>query len=271
MTFKNLKKFLFNPKLYITKLVDANVHNRMIHRRYLPINQTNCQDVFLAGFPKSGNTWLQNIIAGIILNMDTENLSDTLSQSLVPDIHSANFYKRFYEPMFFKTHHLPSPEYQKVIHLIRDGRDALWSYYQMKTELGEKITLEEMVLENKGLFPCSWQQHTRAWLENPYNANLLIIKYELLISDPLSELKKICDFIDLERTEKDLHKIIKGNSFSKMKKKESIFGGYNKHLNPNGNFLRKGIIGDFKEGFSPGILQEFENLAGKELAKLGYL
>lgn len=271
MTFKNLKGFLFHPKLYFNKIVDRNVSNRMIHQQYSSISKTNSKDIFLAGFPKSGNTWLQNIIAGLILNMDTKNLSDILSQSLVPDIHSAKFYKRYYEPMFFKTHSLPQPSYKKVIHLIRDGRDALWSYYQMKIELGENITLEEMVTKDKGLFPCSWHEHTRTWLDNPYKSDILIIKYELLIISPLIELKKICDFIGLTRTEKELDRIMEGNSFSEMKKKELIFGGYNKNFNPNGNFLRKGIIGDFKEGFPPELLQKFEDLARNELVKLNYL
>jgi len=271
MTVKNFLNFIFQPKSYITKVIETRLHNRMVYHHYFSIDDTKEQDVFLAGYPKSGNTWLQNIITGLILNMDTNNLSDLLSQTIVPDVHNSKFYQRFYKTMYFKTHHLPLPNYQKVIHLVRDGRDVLWSYYQMHLNMNKLITLQEIVIKDKGLFPCSWQEHTRAWLDNPYEAKILRIRYELLLNDPLSELKKICEFVELERTEKDLRIIMEGNSFQQMKKKEEIFGKYNVHFNPKGNFLRKGITGNYKSGFSPELLEKFQELAGEELIELNYL
>ena len=38
---------------------------------YIPINKTNINDIFIVGFPKSGNTWMQSLIAGIQYGIDT--------------------------------------------------------------------------------------------------------------------------------------------------------------------------------------------------------
>ena len=96
-------------------------------RGFDPIGQFQDDDVFIAGFPKSGNTWLQLIIATMIYGLDPARSPEKLTQELVPDVHYKEFFKRFRSPTVFKTHDLPRPEHRRVINIVRDGRDVLCS------------------------------------------------------------------------------------------------------------------------------------------------
>ena len=90
-----------------------------------PIWETNPEDVFIVGYPKSGHTWLQNLVSGAVYGVDPARTPDRVIQELVPDIYERRFYRRSSTPMFFKSHELPKPEYKRVIYLLRDGRDAI--------------------------------------------------------------------------------------------------------------------------------------------------
>ena len=117
---------------------------------------------YIAAYPKSGNTWMQNLIAGVLLESSSPLLAQNLVNELVPDVHAKKYYKRFFEPTIFKTHALPKAQYKKVIHLVRDGRDVMVSYHKMGVNKNASFphTLEDMVVEGKGVSPSKWHLHT---------------------------------------------------------------------------------------------------------------
>src|SRR5262245_53888028 len=92
--------------------------NRQVPRGMQSISDVEGADVFIAGYPKSGNTWFQSLIGGAIYGFDPEWAPDRLLQDLVPDVHDKQCYKRYRTPMLFKTHSLPRPEYRNVVYLL---------------------------------------------------------------------------------------------------------------------------------------------------------
>src|SRR6185437_416936 len=146
----------------------------------------------IVGFPKSGNTWMQSIMTSIMHGINTETLDNNVIQNLSPDVYSFKYYYRFINRCFFKTHELPNPTYKNVIYIVRDGRDALVSYYHYNKAQGTHYTIDEMISEGKGLFNVKWHVHTEQWVKNPYSANIIFVRYEDLINSPLQERKKIC-------------------------------------------------------------------------------
>src|SRR5579871_1431411 len=115
--------------------------SRILERRMrfqanlIPISESRPEDVFIAGYPKSGNTWVQNLLVGVVYGAAPSRVPDTLVQDLVPDVHSRSWYRRYGRLMFFKTHHLPRPEYRRVVYLLRDGRDVMVSYWHHREAL----------------------------------------------------------------------------------------------------------------------------------------
>lgn len=234
------------------------------------ISETLENDVFIVGYPKSGNTWVQNLVASIVYGLDASKAPDSLIQDLVPDIHYKHYYRRYQTPMFFKSHHLPKSEYKRVIYLLRDGRDVMVSYFNfLKTLKNQEIDFFKIV-HGENLFPCKWHEHLEAWLSNPYNAKIIFISYENLYGDPINELKKLCEFIELEIDSVSLEKIIQNTSFETMRNKESKWGMYHSQWPKDTFFTRRGKIGSYKDEMPSEVLEAFLVEASGTLEKLGY-
>jgi len=275
---RNLIRFLYNPKKYISDLIIY--HSNRIVRKLLnseffyTIDNFLPQDIFIVGYPKSGNTWMQSLISGLIYGIDTRYLPDKLAQEIVPDVHARKIYKRFGNINFFKSHHLPKPEYKNVIYLVRDGRDALVSYFHFNMKLGIQTSLEEMVKEGKGLYPSKWHEHVEAWLQNPYKSNMLIVKYEDLLKNAVYELQRVCEFINIERDTDLIERVVKGNDFANMKKKAEKYGGlgHKNWLNEKGkDFFRSGKSGTYKNDLPDHLIEYINHEAEYALRYFNYI
>src|SRR5262245_51355827 len=123
-----------------------------------PISEFAPTDIFVCGFPRSGHTWFQNLLAGVVFGVDPEFAHDSLIQDLVPDVHYKRCYKLYGNRAYFKSHSLPHKNYRRVVYLLRDGRDAMVSYWHFLTALRGKVDFLRLV-EGDGLAPCHWHEH----------------------------------------------------------------------------------------------------------------
>ncbi|WP_340102798.1 sulfotransferase domain-containing protein [Rhodohalobacter sp. 8-1] len=242
MNIIKVARFVKNPRKYIQYTANVMAKKKIENQKFVPITDTKESDIFIAGYPKSGNTWMQNLVAGLLYGIDPVFLPDRLTQELIPDVHGKQYYKQFLDFTCFKTHNLPQPEYRRVIHLVRDGRDAMVSYYNMNKANGKNYSFEEMVVDGKGIFPSKWHKHCLAWTDNPYCSDLLVVRYEDLIAKPLVEMQRVCDFIGIERPLALIKKVVDGNVFEQMKRKEKKFGWNNEQWDKKKNFIRKGKL-----------------------------
>lgn len=238
----------------------------------IPVAQTEPNDVFIVGYPKSGHTWFQNLGAGLLYGVSVEAATDVLIQELVPDLQGRGYYKRYSPVMMFKTHDLPKPEYKRVIYLIRDGRDVLVSYLKyIQNHTGKEVDAIAAARTGEGLNNQRWQDHIEQWMANPFKAQMLIIKYEDLKKDAVKELRRTCDFMGIQRTDEQLAKIAQGSSFENMRRSEATFGRDNHKDWPKDKFfVRRGIVGSYKDELDPAALKVFEESARPMLEKLGY-
>lgn len=257
---------LMNRKLQ--SLVDAKIRLLIAQA---PITQVLEQDVFIVSYPKSGNTWFQNISAAIMYGLNLEYVPDTLIQELVPDVHYKKYYKRFRTPMFFKSHHLPKPEYKRVIYLLRDGRDVMVSYFHFLSALRDREIDFMKLVQGEGLFPCKWHEHVEAWLSNPYNAQMIVIKYEDLKTNPFSELQRFCAFVGIEREASFLESVIIQSSFGKARQRELAYGWDNPEWPEDKYFVRRGQVGSYKDEMPVDVLNMFLQDAAATLRKCGYV
>lgn len=224
-------------------------------------------DVVIVGYPKSGNTWFQNIIAATVYGINLQETPLDVVNILVPDINLPVFHRYTEQPMYFKSHLLPQPAYRKVVYLVRDGRDAMISFYHYLQGLDHNVTLQQLVdigTEEHG----KWQDHVAAWYDNPYEAQMITIRYEDLLDDMLQELKRFCDFIGIKRDENALKQVQSVTSFDNMRKREDRFGF--QQYRSEQNFMRRGRKGDFHNEMPLHVLTTFQKQAGKWLEHLGY-
>jgi hypothetical protein len=240
---------------------------------FVPITQFLAEDIFVVGYPRSGNTWFQNLVAGTVYGVDPRWAPSALAHDLVPDLAYNKYYRRYATPMFFKSHDLPRPEFRRVVYLLRDGRDVMVSYRQYREAIdGVDYDFLKFVSPESQLYPCHWAEHVAAWTQNPYRAQILVIKYEDLLREPERELGRFCQFIGISRETGHLTAIAKAASFANLRDGEARmgFGRPDHNLPPGTFFFRRGVVGSHKDEMPPEVLERFLEHAGDTLRRCGY-
>lgn len=241
-----------------------------------PIRESRLEDVFIVGYPKSGNTWFQYLVSGVVHGVDPELAPDSLVQELVPDVHAKQYYQRFATPTFFKSHDLPTPQPRRVVYLLRDGRDALvsfWHYLRVCRHPNlEFLALVREVEKWSGQGP--WSEHVEAWLANPHGAELLVVRYEDLLVDPVGQLRRFCEFVGISRSLEHLQSVAAKTTFARMREKERRQEGWangsHAHWPKDKFFIRRGQRGSYQDEMPAEVLDAFLQDAGPTLAKCGY-
>lgn len=237
---------------------------------FVPMGSFSEYDVFIAGYPKSGNTWLQLMVAALVYGLDPQTAPDTLIQELVPDVHYKAWFKRFLPAMCFKTHSLPQPEYRRAIRLVRDGRDVICSYQHFNNSLGSRGSLHDLVDGTTRLPFGEWQDHVLAWEQNPFDADTILVRYEDLLDHCVDELARICDFLGIRRSSEDIAAVAAGSRFDCMKTRETVQGWDNKAWPKDRPFVRQGRSGAYTRELTSEQIAQFTCRATAALDLLGY-
>lgn len=197
---------------------------------FLRAPQLRAEDIFLASYPRSGNTWLRVILAGMVCDpSQLASLSDL--NHLVPDVHVGIPRSSIaVVPRVIKTH-LPYPNrheadrsdlYKRVIYAVRHPCDVLVSYYDYQQKLGgfgtPATSFEDFVhrtLNYTDLFG-SWQQHVLSWLSMRERIDLHLIRYEDLKANPQAKIGDLADFIGVSLSTERMDAILEQSSRARM-------------------------------------------------------
>lgn len=243
---------------------------------------TKC--VWIASFPKSGNTWLRFIIADMLFHRSG---SSQMLQKIAPGIHRArgqvviNPEDTFKGLGFIKTHFPASPELDAVgaknIHITRNPLDVLASvlnFYAIPAEktpaVVEEFCATKTIAQFAGWGFGDWSGHRQSWAQsaNP----TLLLTYEALSRDPFGVYRQIAEFLDAEISEADLVRIEANTAFTTLARLETaerrsgvgIF-----HRDVPSSFMNKGVVGNYKAVFSPAQIDMMEAVFGAEIDKYG--
>ena len=278
--------------------------------------------VWLASFPKSGNTWVRAMISSLIysdngvFNFEIikkiqqfpnkkhfEKFTDKyqnvqeLKKFWVAAQEQINLDKKI---KFLKTHHINCKinEYPftnknntlATIYVVRDPRSLVESfsnYYKINKDAAIKsITSKELAtgagfIKNKqnNVFTIigSWNDHYNSWTKA--NANLLILRYEDLLIDPLKELNKIIvflkKFIIFNYNDLKTQNIISSTSFENLEKMEKEIGFFEvADIENNQNkikFFNKGKQNDWRKYLNENEIEYISSKFNYEMKELGYI
>ena len=214
--------------------------------------------IWLASFPRSGNTYTRNIfkeVFGVESGYDDE--------------------PGWREFSVVKTHFLPGEvkeldEGDTVIYLLRDGRDCICSLaHHMKDIAGTGDHLVQNMVEStvaaEGSYFGGWSAHVLEWLRRAD----VVIRYEDLIIDPQKAFRRISEVVNLP--EADWGRL---PSFEKLKKDANPYGivreEWKRDPDIADKFYRKGKSGSWKEEMPPKVEALFRSIHGTVLEDLGY-
>lgn len=236
------------------------------------------EDVFLASYPKSGNTWIRFLIGNYL----TGNKCDfSNSHFIVPDIHYNPEQIEKLEPTrFIKTHHPFNPSYKKIVYIVRDVRDVAVSYffYALKFKIIDKETdFRKFLIDifDNGIIDgfSDWSNHVNSYMKND-DGNLLLVKYEDLTEDTVREFTRIVEFSQIPLRQEDILSAVEASKFSEMQKLEKIqvdlFERF-KNSDQSIKFIRKGKVGAWQDWFDDDLLSHIIGKHGEVMQRLGYI
>ena len=93
----------------------------------------------------------------------------------------------------------------------------------------------------------SWYDHMVDWMKYKEKRNILFIKYEDFIRYPHKMIRDIAGFIEKPLDDDTVNKIAEKVSFKSMKTDPKLNF---KHVTLKGDFIRKGIVGDWMNYFT---------------------
>ena len=238
-------------------------------------------DVFLAAYPKSGLTWLRNMLAAYFLG-DVENwLSDIQRVSRYVGRHRS--LKSFIPGggRLIKTHEPYRGEYQKAILLLRDGRDIAVSEYHYRKKYRRDNDYRgvsfsqflEMFLAGKTNGYGSWDSHVRSWMNSPIkqSSSQLVLTYESLKTDSFGEFGRVLDFLGVASDPKRVRAVVELSSVNRMRSAESkCKGSVSSSGSETCSFIRKGEPGRWRDSFSKEDNEKFLAKSSDLLVELGY-
>lgn len=245
---------------------DAEIERFYRSQGYRPIDRSSEQDIFVCGYPKSGNTWVQNLLTSLLLGLEPRYLTDSLVQEVVPDVHVSSFYKRFFDTAYFKTHHLCQSRYRRIVHLVRDPRDVAASYYHFNLAKGKQTTLDQVV----EFLIRTWRNHSETFLGVAGERDMLLLRYENLLAQPEREIERLVQFCCLDRPIAIRDRTIEGNRFSRIAERERKFGMANPRWPKEKSFFRKGQAGTSCETLNQENIAKIEFALSDLMSELGY-
>lgn len=215
---------------------------------------------WLASYPRSGNTFLR-IILNKVFDIQTYSVYNDLNDieahgetkeivghRLLPQGFNIDEASKSSEEYFLKTHRQPPAETDKVIYLVRDGRDCITSYFHYRNEYNNAPPIRDFI-EGK-IKVGSWSDHIEKWT-NIKNEKLLIIKFEELIAADMNVISKIEVFIKREAVITSLP------SFQELNR-----------MNPK--FFRSGRSTSYKELFTEQDHLAFWKLHSAQMLRFNY-
>lgn len=226
-------------------------------------------DTYLVSFPRSGNTWLRCLLTTLITS---EPVSPDLIQATVPDVYNSRkqqIPKPSIQPLIIKTHSPYVKIPAKIIYLVRDGRDALVSFYhysQQAQDMNRHLSLSDFFFHPK-LWPAPWHVHTANWLDGLAGwdrRRYLLIRYEDLLESPAVYLEQIARFAAIPADSARIEQAVHLNTKDRLRDIEQQAGSGSL------NNISTQAYDNIRAALSPAEWEAYHRLAGTVLERLGY-
>lgn len=239
----------------------------------------NAEDVFLASYPRSGNTWLRSMISSCLLGNAMTNFNDKRNRELpIVGFHRRAIPLVGKSGRIIKTHEPYRPQYQRAIWVVRDPRDVLISEHRLALRNSHTDSgLEEYTSDflGKAVYSmANWREHTISWLNCPLTdgREILRLRFEDLKTAPETQLKGILEFLGCVPTEELIQSALRQNSIKEVATRHATF---DESIAKSGTTLipaiNSGRVGGWRDVLSEDSQRAIENSFGDVMAQLGYL
>jgi hypothetical protein len=252
--------------------------------------------VWIASYPKSGNTWVRFLLANYLAG-PIERSRD--AEWTVPDSHGAfdaDALLAWQPVVYAKTHRRWGPGHpfaartSSAIFVVRYPKDVMLSnlnYHRLLRgdESGFSDADYIKVFIGAGGDPMwlragfgTLDEHTASWMDAPAPLPRLLVRYEDLKTDAAGQLSRIVSFLGLEQDAERIARAAADSTFERMRQLETkekltagshtIFPGAKPREDWARYFVSEGRLGSTLA--DPYLDQRFNERFGPLMERLGY-
>ncbi|NNF02268.1 MAG: hypothetical protein HKN22_06250, partial [Bacteroidia bacterium] len=226
-----------------------------------PLTEFPNPKIIIVGLPKSGNTWVQNLVS-LSLEMPIIHILRDTDKSGVGMTHSP-FSRKIYG----------RKDFARGLYLIRDVRDIICSYYHYsQTEDYRKNVDANCNFSNirdfyhqyflgKLIDRYDWLNHAEQYTSH----GLPLVRYEDLIDSPEEQLNSAFRRMNLDVSEEKVRNAVEQSALNKMSK-----ASLTTHREVPKSHFRKGGYGNYRSELPEDVLNNINSRFKDYLMRWGY-
>ncbi|MDY6839530.1 MAG: sulfotransferase domain-containing protein [Thermodesulfobacteriota bacterium] len=195
-----------SPEPYVAQKMDLLVDYAVRIRKK--------SDVWISSYPRSGNGWVRAMLYEVLTGSDPLDRPHQAHGQVLPDIHGgyidSSQIPDYLDVRFFKSHFHFSRVFPRIIYLVRDPVDSIYSLYvRAAKKRGREMAPDRFIRDFylKGLFRY-WDAHVLSYLTAPYDERrIMVLRYEDILADPVKALSEIIAFSGTAHVAKSPQKV----------------------------------------------------------------
>jgi hypothetical protein len=222
---------------------------------------------FIVSYPKTGRTWLRVMLGKALIErygLPQSRLLDTYKASKAAGIrpimfsHGGPRYLFDFRPFDRLSFDADLYRHKRVIHLVRDVRDTLVSYYFQLAKREMLFAGDVSAFLRDPVFgaPKIITYYTLWFRNRNVPQAFLAVSYEQMRAQPVATLARMLEFVGISEAPAVAPAAVEFASFENMKKMETGGGFQRKMMQPGDAAdkesykVRKGKVGGFREYLS---------------------
>jgi len=220
--------------------------------------QLKPDDVLVASFPKSGNTWVRFIFANIVAQREMGDIDvdfHVVNSKLLYSYDSSSYSRISPKTMsrFVKTHLKYNRlrfNGNKSVYVYRNPADVMVSYFMFRKALKGAGSyggdFQSFIRDSKKGLPA-WVAHYKSWIGKAS----CVLSYERLKDNPFSEMSRVFRDLSIAVEEDELRQAVEESDIANVRRKEEETGLPEEMIDfkEEYRFARSGVTGQHKEYF----------------------
>ncbi|XP_055529166.1 luciferin sulfotransferase-like [Wyeomyia smithii] len=234
-------------------------------------------DVWIASYPKSGTTWVQEMVWLICNDLDFDKARATVIRDRSPFLEVSTIFDIEEETSSFAyTSETPSPRFikthlpvallppkiwtvkPKIVYIRRNPKSVAVSYYHHSKTSHFRGTLETFVhlfMKNIQLY-SPYHQHVIEYHQLKEYGNMLYLSFEDMKRNLKESVLRTCKFFGRTYSDSKIDALCRHLSFESMTANLAV--NY-EDVFPDEKFIREGAIDGWKKELSPELIVEMDH------------